>query len=126
MKHNRQDPEALLPLTPAVLHILLALVDGERHGYGIMQEIGQRTGGTVRMGPGTLYGSLKRMMADGLVEESAERPDPALDDERRRYYRLTAFGQRVIRAEVRRLEQIVLQAQLKNLNGGTEAVGGVS
>lgn len=124
--NRRQDPEALLPLTPAVLHILLALVDGERHGYGIMQEIGQRTGGTVRMGPGTLYGSLKRMMADGLVEESAERPDPALDDERRRYYRLTAFGQRVIRAEVRRLEQIVLQAQLKNLNGGTEAVGGVS
>lgn len=126
MKNRQQEPEALLPLTPAVLHILLALVDGERHGYGIMQEIGQRTGGTVRMGPGTLYGSLKRMMADGLVEESAERPDPALDDERRRYYRLTAFGQRVIRAEVRRLEQIVLQAQLKNVNIGPEAVGGVS
>jgi DNA-binding PadR family transcriptional regulator len=126
MKNKLQEPEALLPLTPAVLHIMLALVDSERHGYGIMQEIAQRTGGTVHMGPGTLYGSIKRMMADGLVEESSERPDPALDDERRRYYRLTAFGQRVIRAEVRRLEQIVRQAQLKNVSSAPGAAGGAS
>src|SRR5438270_13867920 len=100
MKNEQRSPEALLPLTSAVLHIMLALVDGERHGYSIMQEVGLRSDGKVRMGPGTLYGSIKRMMADGLIEESAERPDPALDDERRRYYRLTNFGQRVVWAEI--------------------------
>src|SRR6266581_615338 len=107
MKHTDRDPETLLPLTPAVFHILLALADSERHGYGIMQEIAMRTDGKMRMGPGTLYGSIKRMLADGLIEESGERPDPVLDDERRRYYRLTAFGQRVVRAEAQRLAQLV-------------------
>src|SRR5947199_8531876 len=99
MKNTERNPEALLPLSPAVFHILLALVDAERHGYGIMQEIAARTEGAVRMGPGTLYGSIKRMLADGLIEESGERRDPALDDERRRYYRLTSLGQRVVRME---------------------------
>ncbi len=88
-------PESLLPLTPAVFHIMLALADGERHGYGIMQEVAALTDGALRLGPGTLYGSIKRMLADGLIEETDERPDPELDDERRRYYRLTDFGQRV-------------------------------
>ena len=95
MKNTKRDPEALLPLTPAVFHVLLALADSERHGYGIMQEVAARTNGMMRMGPGTLYGSIKRMLAAGLIEESGERPDPALDDERRRYYRLTDFGRRV-------------------------------
>ncbi len=116
----------MLPLTPAVLHILLALADGERHGYGIMQEVSRRAGSQVKMGPGTLYGSIKRMLADGLIEEAGERPDPALDDERRRYYRLTAFGLRVMQAEVLRLQQIVSLARAKQVIDGSEAVGGVS
>src|ERR1700680_1984791 len=113
MKHVERDPESLLPLTPAVFHILLALADSERHGYGIMQEIALRTDGKMRMGPGTLYGSIKRMLADGLIEESGERPDPSLDDERRRYYRLTGFGLRIVRAEAERLAQLVLVALRK-------------
>ncbi len=83
-----QKPEGMLPLTPAVFHILLALADGERHGYSIMQEIAVQTGGALRIGPTTLYRSIKRMLEDGLIVEVDERPDPELDDERRRYYRL--------------------------------------
>src|ERR671932_1479007 len=94
MGEEVRDPRSLLPLTPAVLHILLALADGERHGYGIMREVEGRTGGETRLGPGTLYGSIKRMLADGLIEESDERPDPEMDDQRRRYYRITDFGRR--------------------------------
>jgi len=82
------------PLTPAVFHILLALADGEKHGYGIMKDVEDQTSGQIKMGPGTLYGSIKRMLAVGLIEETDERPDPALDDERRRYYRLTTQGRR--------------------------------
>ncbi len=126
MKRVERDPESLLPLTPAVFHILLALADNERHGYGIMQEIGRRTDGKLRMGPGTLYGSIKRMLADGLIEKSGERPDPALDDERRHYYRLTDFGQRVVRAEAQRLAQLVNAARAKQLLPGPELAGGVS
>ncbi|QBD79782.1 PadR family transcriptional regulator [Ktedonosporobacter rubrisoli] len=125
MKNIRREPEGMLPLTPAVFHILLALVDKERHGYGIMQEIAVRTEGKMRMGPGTLYGSIKRMMADGLIEASSERPDPELDDERRRYYRLTDFGQRVVQAEAQRLEQLVRVAQSKQLLPGTGLAGGM-
>lgn len=124
MKQRAREADDLLPLTPAVLHIMLALVDGERHGYSIMQEVTKQTDGKMRMGPGTLYGSIKRMMADGLIEESGERPDPALDDERRRYYRLTGFGRRVIRAEIQRLEQIVQSAQAKRLVTKPEVLGG--
>ena len=108
-------PEDWLPLTPAMFHILLALADKERHGYHIMQEVDERTEGTVKLGPGTLYGSIKRMVADGLVEELEERPDPELDDERRRYYRLTDFGFRVARAEALRLEHMVKSARVKKL-----------
>ena len=126
MKRVERDAESLLPLTPAVFHILLALADHERHGYGIMQEIGRRTDGKLRMGPGTLYGSIKRMLTDGLIEKSGERPDPALDDERRHYYRLTDFGQRVVRAEAQRLAQLVNVARAKQLLSGPELAGGVS
>src|SRR5579859_1937719 len=118
------DPESLLPLTPAVFHILLALVDGERHGYGIMQEVEARTEGRTRMGPGTLYGSIKRMLADGLIEESDLRPDPKMDDERRRYYKLTNFGLRVAQAEAERLAQLVNVAHAKHLVFGPEPIGG--
>ena len=86
------DSDPVPPLTPAVFHILLSLADGELHGYAIMQEVSVSSGGTMRMGPGTLYGTIKRLLADHWVEEAEERPDPNLDDERRRYYRLTGLG----------------------------------
>jgi len=108
-------PEDFLPLTPAIAHILLALADGDRHGYGIMQEIERLTAGSVRMGPGTLYGTLKRMLASGLVEEADERPDPALDDERRRYYRATRLGRHVLEAETGRMETLVGAARAKRV-----------
>src|SRR5215472_8584821 len=102
--------QELLPLTPPVFHILLALADEERHGYGIMQDVARQTGGALQLGPGTLYGCLKRMQTAGLVEESEERPDPALDDERRRYYRMTTLGRRIARAEAQRLAGAVTVA----------------
>ena len=107
--------KGMLPLSPAVFHILLALAEGERHGYGIMQEIETRTGGKTKLGPGTLYGSIKRMLSDRLIEESAHRPDPSLDDERRRYYRLTGFGRRVAIAEAKRLQDLVVDATVLKL-----------
>jgi DNA-binding PadR family transcriptional regulator len=116
----------LLPLTPAVFHILLALADGEKHGYAIMQEIGARTGGAMRMGPGTLYGSIQRMLKDGLIVESQERIDPVHSEERRRYYRLTGFGQQVLQAEAQRLEQLVHIAQSKQVLPGLRTAGEVS
>jgi len=103
------------PLTPAVYHILLALVEGEKHGYAIMKDVEAQTGGTMRMGPGTLYGSIKRMLASALIEEADERPDPALDDERRHYYRLTGLGQRIAAAESQRLERAVAVARTKRV-----------
>jgi len=109
------DPESLLPLRPAVFHILLALADGDLHGYGIMQEVAEHTAGQIRLGPGTLYGAIKRLLSDKLIIEVDERPDPELDDERRRYYRLTDFGQRVLKAEVRRITKMVAVAQRKKL-----------
>ena len=117
-----KDSRGLLPLTTAVLHILLSLADEERHGYGIMREVEDRTGGEVRMGPGTLYGSIKRMLADGLIEESDERPDPELDDSRRRYYRITDFGRQVAGAEAARLESLVRSAREKKLLRGLPGV----
>lgn len=115
MTTSNSEPQSELPLSPAVFHILLALADEERHGYGIMQEVKQRTSGQVRLGPGTLYGAIKRLVTKGLVAEADERPDPALDDERRRYYRLTDFGRRVLRAEAARMSRMVQQAQDKEL-----------
>jgi DNA-binding PadR family transcriptional regulator len=112
-----QSPNELLPLTPPVFHILVALADEERHGYGIMQDVARQTDDALKLGPGTLYGCLKRMLASGLVEESDERPDPALDDERRRYYRMTPLGQKVVRAEAQRLANAVSAARSKKLLG---------
>src|SRR4028118_1144804 len=107
------DPGDLLPLTPVALNVLLALADGERHGYGIMLEVRERTFGRVRLGPGTLYGAIKRLKEGGVIEASGERPNPgeAPDDERRRYYRLTGFGGEVLAAEVERLDGLVRAAR---------------
>ncbi len=102
------------PLTPAVFHILLALADGEKHGYGIMQEVSARTNGKV-LGPGTLYGTIKRMLADSLIKEAGERNDPELNDERRRYYGITGKGRKVAVAEAERLQGLVRVAQAKHL-----------
>jgi DNA-binding PadR family transcriptional regulator len=108
-------PESHLPLTPTVFHILLALADEDRHGYGIIQEVKLRTQDGVHLMAGTLYGAIKRLLERNLIMETDERPDPELDDERRRYYRLTDFGQRVLTAEVARLEEQVRQARNKQL-----------
>lgn len=100
-------PEELLPLTPSVFHILLSLAHGERHGYAMMRDVAGNTGGSLRLGPGTLYYSVQRMLEKGLIEEAAERPAPELDDERRIYYRITDFGRDVARAEAARLAALV-------------------
>ena len=110
---TRPTPDQLLPLTPAVFHIQLALADEPKHGYSIMKTVEQHSGGKVSMGPGTLYGTLKRMLKAGLVEEIDGPPEPA--DERRRYYRLTPFGRRVLRAEAERLAAVLRVAQAKSL-----------
>ena len=101
------DPQTFLPLKSQWFHIMLSLAGEEQHGYGIMQEVLDRTDGKVRLWPATLYGSLKRLIDAGLIEESDERPAPELDDSRRRYYRLTAFGKRVLSAECDRLQELV-------------------
>lgn len=103
------------PLSPAVFHILMALADGEKHGYSIMKDVEGQTGGRLKLGPGTLYGSIKRMLQAGLIEESGERPDPAIDDERRRYYRASGLGRKVLAAESRRLEQAVETARRRQV-----------
>lgn len=111
-------------LTPPVFQILLALADEERHGYGIMQEVARQTDGQLQLGPGTLYGCLKRMLAAGLVEESGERPDPEIDDERRRYYRMTSAGRKEARQEAERLANAVAAARAKRLFAGGRTSGG--
>lgn len=105
-------PEELLPLQPAVFHILLALADRDRHGYAILQDIAARTGGKIRMSPGTLYGSIKRMLDQGLIEEF---DDPNTSDERRRYYRISRFGRRVAIAEAARFESLLEQGRITGL-----------
>ncbi len=105
------------PLTPAVFHVLLALTGGERHGYAIMQEVAESTDGRMKMGPGTLYGTIRRLLEARMIEESDERPDPEMDDERRRYYRLTAIGQRAVKAEARRYAELAELARRKRLLG---------
>lgn len=111
-----RDPDGLLPLTPAVFHILLALAGGKSHGYAIMQEVERLTAGRLTIGPGTLYRSIQRMVLDGLIEELELRVEHE-DDERRRYYRLTPFGSRVARAEARRLASLVRAARARRLLG---------
>jgi DNA-binding PadR family transcriptional regulator len=103
--------DAHLPLAPAAFHILVALADDDRHGYAIIQEVATRTGGRVTLSAGTLYRSIQRLLEQGLILETSERPAPELDDQRRRYYRLTPRGRAVARAEARRLEQLVKLAR---------------
>jgi DNA-binding PadR family transcriptional regulator len=106
----KDDPNSYLPLSPATLHILLVLAGEDMHGYGIMQEVARQSGGRYKLGPGTLYDNLDRLMRDRLVEESNRRA--ADDDPRRKYYRLSSFGRRVLSAEVSRLEEVVREARL--------------
>lgn len=115
MTFSPDEVAGLLPLPPATFHILIALADGDRHGYAIIQDIAARTNGAVRLSAGTLYRSVQRMLEQGLVEETQERPAPDEDDERRRYYRLTGFGNAVARAEARRLSELVKLAQASGL-----------
>lgn len=106
-KRNESDPGTFLPLAPPVFHILLSLGEGERHGYALKREIARRTGGKLSLGAGVLYGSIGKMLEHGLIEESSERPDAHLDDERRRYYRITSLGRRVAQAEAVRMRDLV-------------------
>jgi DNA-binding PadR family transcriptional regulator len=115
MTIDRAEVEALLPLPPATFHILVALADTERHGYGIIQDVEARTDGELRLSAGTLYRSIARMVEQGLICEVTKRPAWPLDDERRRYYRLTPFGTAVARAEMRRLAQLVRLARARGL-----------
>jgi len=110
---TESDVRRFVPLKTQWFHILLSLAGGEQHGYGIMQEVLQRTDGKVRLWPATLYGSIKRLIEAGLIEESDERPAPELDDARRRYYRMTVLGRRVLNAECERLQELVRTIQMK-------------
>jgi DNA-binding PadR family transcriptional regulator len=111
------EPASLLPLTPAVFHILLALADQDRHGYAIILDIAERTEGAMRLGTGTLYTAISRLLEQGLIEEPDERPAADEDDERRRYYRLTAYGRDVANAEARRLSALVKMARTRGITG---------
>jgi DNA-binding PadR family transcriptional regulator len=113
MTFDETEIEALLPLPEATFHILLALADSDRHGYAIIQDVAERTGGDVTLGAGTLYRSIQRMQEQGLIVETRDRPAPELDDERRRYYRITPFGAAVARAESRRLARLVRLARAR-------------
>ena len=112
------DADALLPLPPVTFHILVALADEDRHGYAIMQDVAQRTDGTLKLGAGTLYRSVQRMLEQGLIAELSTRPAPELDDERRRYYRITPFGRTVAKAEARRLAQMLKLARASGFSPG--------
>ena len=115
MTETNPHPEDQIPLTPAVFHILLALAERELHGYGIKKQVASDTQDKMQMGPGTLYGSIKRMLAANLIVETGERPDPILDDERRRYYRITGFGRKVLEAELDRLSSALGVATQRGL-----------
>src|SRR6202795_104756 len=117
---RNKNVESFLPMTPAMFHVLIALADGEKHGYAILKEVARRTEDKVRLSAGTLYGNLARLESAGLIAESGERPEIALDDERRRYYKLTKFGREVAVAEARRMEEVVAQAHAKKLFRKTE------
>jgi DNA-binding PadR family transcriptional regulator len=114
-KNPSKELELLLPLPPAVFQILVALADQDRHGYAIMQDVAARTDGRMKLSPGTLYGSIKRLLDDGFIVEVDERPDPDNDDERRRYYRLTRYGRDVAQAEIDRLATLLRQARAAGL-----------
>lgn len=112
---RKSGSESLLPLPASVMHIIVALADGEKHGYAIMRDVADHSDDRIKMGSGTLYGSIKRMLEQGLIEEAEERPDPALDDQRRRYYRLTSLGRQVGAAECARLTALVDTARARRL-----------
>jgi DNA-binding PadR family transcriptional regulator len=113
--------ESYLPLTPAVFHVLLSLADGEKHGYVISKEIARRTNDEVRLSAGTLYGIIKRLLEDKFIQESDERPDFSLDDERRRYYRLTKMGSALAEAEAERMERVLAMARARHILGPEKA-----
>jgi DNA-binding PadR family transcriptional regulator len=115
MAHTASDVDALLPLPPVTFHILIALAKEDRHGYAIIQDVEERTGGDLRLGAGTLYRSVQRLLEQGLILETHDRPAPELDDERRRYYRITPFGAAVARAEARRMADLVRMARAQGL-----------
>jgi DNA-binding PadR family transcriptional regulator len=115
MAFTSEEVAALLPLPLATFHILLALAEDDRHGYGIIQDVSVRTGGELKLSAGTLYRSIQRLLEQGLIAELRERPAPELDDERRRYYRITPFGTEVARAEARRLNDLVKLARARGL-----------
>ena len=121
MTSSHFDPRKHLPLSPAAFAILLALRDGEKHGYAILRDVNETTQGAVRLLPGTLYNLLKRMLEDGWIEETEERPDPQLDDERRRYYRLSGLGEQVVQLEAERLARMVGVARQHGLLFGWES-----
>jgi DNA-binding PadR family transcriptional regulator len=112
---KKRETEPFLPLTPAMFQILVALADGEKHGYAILKDVARRTADKVRLSAGTLYGNLSRLESAGLIAESARRPELVLDDERRRYYLLTEFGRAVAVAEAERMEEALVQARVKKL-----------
>lgn len=115
MRPTAENPTGSTPLPTAEFQVLLALLDEERHGHGIKRDVANRTAGRVVMGPGTLYGAIKRMLQRGLIEETDERPDPEMDDERRRYYRITAVGREAAAREAERMEQLLEIARAKQL-----------
>ena len=121
MNKKRRDPADLLPLSPPVFHILLAIGNRRLHGYAIMQGIEERTNGSVTVLPGTLYSSIGRMLEDGLISETSDRPNPSADDQRRRYYRLTEFGKAVARAESERMALLLQVAEDQDLRSGLTA-----
>ena len=115
MARDKRKPTDLLPLTPGMFHVLIALADGEKHGYAIIKEVARRTDGAIRPSAGTLYTLIRRFVQEGVIVESDERPDASLDDERRRYYRITDFGRNVAHAEAVRMESTLSMARAKNL-----------
>jgi DNA-binding PadR family transcriptional regulator len=119
MTPSAADFDKFLPLPPATFHILLALAKEDRHGYAVMQEVEERTEGAIRLSAGTLYRSIQRMLDQGLIRETRKRPAPELDDERRRYYRITPLGEAVARAEARRMAELVRMARAQGLVLGT-------
>lgn len=112
------DPASLLPLPPATFHILMSVAEEDRHGYAIIQDVAARTDGELKLSAGTLYRSIQRMLEQGLLVETRERPSPEEDDERRRYYRITPYGSAVARAEARRLTQLVRLARASGFAPG--------
>jgi DNA-binding PadR family transcriptional regulator len=115
MRKRAQHAHPQPPLSPVVLHVLLALADGDKHGYAIIKEIRRRTGGEIEIGASSLYATVRRLLEEGLLTETDDRPDPSLDDERRRYYRLTKLGREIAVREVKRLQSVILQARAKRL-----------